>query len=581
MVSVRVMMKDRDMRRRLFMRAAFCGFASLVVAACARPRTEVVAPTAMARAALEQRIGPAGTPGPVHCRADRICGSDVLPGFYRKRDLRPAWIDDALELGNARAFVSALALVTDDGLDPENYHRAAIVDLLGTIDRATQRPPLKIRAEDLADLEMLLTDGFLLCGSHLLHGQVDPTTFHSDWHIKGRVEDLAAALEKGLAANDIPGALDSLRPSFPQYTGLRRACARCRAQIHAGGWPAFPVGPKLVKRDRGPRVEALRKTLAAMGELPEALPSASSDDPDLFDGRLEAAVKSFQLRHGLEPDGVVGVDTEVSLNVSASGRLTQIRANLERWRWVTQDLGDRYVLVNIAGYFVWVIEAGRPVLTMNAIVGKAYRQTPEFSSRITRVTIDPSWNVPPKLAREDILPHIKEDPGYLRKMGFRVFAGWTDGASELDPASIDWARITEDNLTYKFSQDPGPLNALGRLVVTFPNPFDVYIHDTPAHGLFLRAARDLSSGCIRVENALDLVAYILRDDPGWTRDKILAAIDAGATIDIPVPKPLNVHVLYWTAWLGDDDRIQFREDVYLRDAALLKALEEKAAASTS
>ncbi len=574
-------MKDKKFRRRFVALAAVCGLASLIAAACARPRTEVVPPTEMARAALEKRIGPAGTPGPVLCRTDRICGSDVLPGFYRKRDLRPAWIDDALELGNARAFVAALALVIDDGLDPENYHRAAIVELLGTIDRAAQRTPPQARAEDLADLEMLLTDGFLLCGSHLLHGQVDPATFHSDWHIKGRVEDLAAALEKGLAANDIPGALNSLRPGSPQYTGLRTACARCRAQIRAGGWPAFPAGPKLIKRDRGPRVEALRKTLEAMGELPEALPSAPADDPDLFDGRLEAAVKSFQLRHGLDPDGVVGVDTEVSLNVSASGRLTQIRANLERWRWVTEDLGDRYVLVNIAGYFVWVIEAGRPVLSMNAIVGKAYRQTPEFSSRITRVTIDPSWNVPPKLAREDILPHIKEDPGYLRKMGFRVFASWVDGASELDPASIDWARITEDNLTYKFSQDPGPLNALGRLVVTFPNPFDVYMHDTPAHGLFLRAVRDFSSGCIRVEKALDLVAYILRDDPDWPRDKILAAIDAGETIDIPVPKPLNVHVLYWTAWLGDDDLIQFREDVYLRDAALLKALQEKAAASTS
>ena len=534
------------------------------------------APVEMTQAALRARVGGSGATGPVYCRRDRLCGSEVLPGFYRARGFRPAWIDDGLRLTDARAFLSALRLVSDDGLDPSNYHLAAIGSLLAEIDTSSAKSLRRVRPEALIDLEMLLTDGFLLCGSHLLHGQVDPETIHSDWLIKGRVEDLAAVLEKGLAAKDIPGALQALRPAHGVYKGLRAAFGEYRRLVAAGGWPAFPPGPKLVRGDRDVRVEALQKTLAAMGDLHAV---EADGGPDLFDAGVEAAVKAFQRRHGLEPDGAVGAATAAALGVPAAERLRQIRANLERWRWITEDLGRRYGLVNVADFRVGVYEPGGEVLSMGAIVGRDYRQTPDFSGTLSTITLNPAWNVPPRLAREDLLPKIRKDPGYLRRLGFRVFAGWAEGAAEIDPSTIDWSRLAGESLSFKFRQDPGPENALGRIMFLFPNKFDVYMHDTPERWLFGRAVRDLSSGCIRVERPLDLAAYMLRDDPAWTRERIEAAIESGETRAIRVREPVAVHILYWTAWAGDDGRVRFRRDIYLRDAALVRALDERAAVS--
>ena len=206
------------------------------------------------------------------------------------------------------------------------------------------------------------------------------------------------------------------------------------------------------------------------------------------------ASRRFQRRHGLEPDGVVGAGTAAALNVSAAERLTQIRANLERWRWITQELGERYILVNIADFRVGVVEAGREVLSMPAIVGTAYRRTPDFSGTMSYLEINPTWTVPPKLVREDILPKVRKDPAYLGQKGFRVFEGWSEGAREIDVAAVDWSQVDGESLSYKFRQDPGPQNSLGRIKFMFPNKFDVYLHDTPDKGLFNRAVRHLQLG---------------------------------------------------------------------------------------
>jgi murein L,D-transpeptidase YcbB/YkuD len=530
-------------------------------------------PVELARGALMERIGPAGTEGPTYCQRDRICGSDILPGFYRARDFRPAWTDNGLVFANAVSMLDALRLVAADGLDPENYHLAALDSLLAEIKMAQKKRGRPVRPETLADLEMLLTDAFLLCGSHLIHGQVNPETLQSEWFVKGRYEDLAAVLETGLATGDIPGALESLRPGHSVYKGLKKALRDYRTLADAGGWPEFPPGPKLVKGDRGARVEALTKVLAVMGDLTAA---KGKGDPILFDEGLVRSVKAFQRRHGLEPDGAVGLGTAAALNVPASERLAQLRANLERWRWITQDLGEKYILVNVADFRVGVVEAGREVLAMPAIVGTAYRRTPDFSGRLSYIEINPAWNVPPKLAREDILPKVQKDPGYLKQKRIRVFRDWTDGSPEVDPAEVDWSQVKAESLSYRFRQDPGPHNALGRIKFMFPNKFDIYLHDTPERGLFKRAVRDFSSGCIRVERPVELAEYVLRDDPDWTRDKLLAVMDDGETRVIKLRNPLGVHLLYWTAWLADDGRVQFRKDIYLRDAALFRALEERA-----
>ncbi len=571
-------MKRTTKPRRGAAAALPAGLLAALAAVTACGRTPAAAPTETARAALVERVGREGAAGPVYCRRDMLCGSDVLPGFYRARDFRPAWIDDGLALGDARAYLAALRLVAEDGLDPANYHLAVLESLLADVQAARGKGPRVLRPEALADLEMLLTDSFLLCGSHLVHGQVNPETVLSEWFIKGRVEDLAAALDKGLAAHDVPAALDSLRPHYAIYRGLRQAYREIGALAAAGGWPAFPSGPKLASGDRDARVAALRRTLAGMGEL-AAPAGAAPADAELFDGALESALKAFQSRHGLDPDGVAGAATATALSVPAGERLRQVRANLERWRWITTDLGERFILVNVADFRVGVWDGGRLVTSMPAIVGRAYRRTPDFSGRLATVTFNPYWNVPPKLAREDILPKVRKDPGYLAKKGFRIFETWAEGAPEVDAAAVDWSRVEAPTLSWKFRQDPGPQNSLGRLMFLFPNKFDVYIHDTPERWLFDRAARDLSSGCIRVERPLDLAALVLDGDPAWTRDGIERAVEEGTNRAVRVPRPWNVHVLYWTAWLGADGRTQFRPDIYLRDAALVRALDERASSS--
>jgi L,D-transpeptidase YcbB len=536
-------------------------------------KTPPAPPVEATRGVLQTRVGLAGAKGPVYCRNNRLCGSDVLPAFYRARDFRPAWIDDRLALTEAASFLAALRLVSEDGLDPENYHLAALESLLAEIKAVNGKRSRKIRPEALVDLEMLLTDAFLLCGSQLVHGQVNPETFQSEWFIKGRVEDLAAVLEKGLADKDIPGALDSLRPNHAVYRGLLRAFRNIRIAAGAGGWPAFPPGPKLKKGERNARVEALRDCLEAMGDLE----TSECGERAFFDDGLEDGVKAFQRRHGLEPDGAVGAGTAAALNVPAAERLTQILANLERWRWITQDLGKKYILINVADFRVGVFENGREVLSMPAIVGTPYRRTPEFSGKMAYIEINPTWTVPPKLVREDILPKVRQNPGYLKEKGIRVFRDWNEGAPEIDVEGVDWSQINADTISFKFRQDPGPRNSLGRIVFMFPNKFDVYLHDTPDRGLFAQAVRDLSSGCIRIEKPVDLAEYILRDDPNWNREKILAAMAGTTTQVIRLWNHVGVHLLYWTAWLADG-RVQFRGDIYLRDAALYAALRQNASA---
>lgn len=530
-------------------------------------------PVGSVRFILEARVGAGPSGGPVYCRNDRLCGSDVLPGFYRARGFQPVWIDDALALSDAGAFVAALRRVDEDALNPDNYHLPAIEALLDRVRKERNGGRRTASPEALGDLEMLLTDAFFLCGWHLAHGQVDPETVQSEWFLDKGAADLGAVLERGLAEGNIGGALGSLRPRHPVYEGLKKAHLDLDAVIAGGGWPGFPPGPKLVKGDRGERVEALRRALEARGDRP---PSGEGD-PDLFDRGLETAVMSFQRRHGLEPDGVVGKATSAALNVSADERLVQVRANLERWRWVPRELGARHIIINVADFRVALTEGEREVLTMPAIVGKAYRRTPEFSGTMTYLELNPSWTVPPKLAREDILPKVRKDPAYLSDKGFRVFRDWSAGAPEIDPAGIDWAQVDGAAIAYKFRQDPGPSNALGRMKFMFPNKFDVYLHDTPEPWLFDRAVRSFSSGCIRIARPVDLAEELLRDDPEWTRERIIAAIEDGTTRVVRLRTPIGVHLLYWTAWRAADGRMQFRGDIYGRDAALYAALGQRAA----
>jgi murein L,D-transpeptidase YcbB/YkuD len=457
-----------------------------------------------------------------------------------------------------------------EGLRPEDYHLAPIEALLTEIDnRADENAP--IEPEILVDLDLLLTDAFLLYGSHLLAGHVNPETIHAEWLIESRTADLVAVLETVIVRNDVEQGFDNLRPTHLGYEGLKNALLRYEEIMKGGGWRRVPSGPKIEKGDQGFRVRALHDRLAVSDDLEPS----EQDRPDLFDERLEIAVRRFQRRHGLEADGIVGRKTLKALNVPVSQRIRQIKTNLERWRWLPQDLGRRYILVNVANFELDVVENNQVQMTMPVIVGRRYRRTPVFTGTMTYMEMNPYWHVPPKIAGRDILPHIQRDIQYLARKKIRVFQSWRTGAPEIRPEHVEWSEITARSLSFKLLQEPGPENALGRVKFMFPNKFNVYLHDTPARELFKKTKRAFSSGCIRVERPIDLAVHLLQNKFEWARENLRAVVDSGLTEVIRLPEPMPVHLLYWTTWADQDGTIHFREDIYERDKQLEKELDRR------
>lgn len=519
---------------------------------------------------LQSRLTTSEGPRRILCRKEFLCGPNVLLRFYGDRAFRPAWSADDRPLAAAETLIEAIHAAKREGLRPDDYHLNNIQELLARIyDHArTSRPPAP---EILADLDLLLTDAFLLYGSHLLTGHVNPETIQSEWLIKSREADLARILQAALDANQIETALENLGPQHAGYGALKKALLRYEKIMTMGGWRPVPDGPTIEQGDRGLRVRALRTRLIVSGDLE----ASGESDHDLFDEALERAVESFQRRHGLKADGVVGRATLKSLNVPVSHRVYQIKLNLERWRWLPHDLGWRHILVNIADFELYIAENDQIVLTMRVVVGRKYRRTPVFSGKMRYMELNPYWHIPTKIAIKDILPKIQRDPNYLVRQNIRVFQSWENNAPEIHPESIDWSRITAKNFSFKLRQEPGPKNALGRVIFKFPNKFSVYLHDTPARALFQRTRRSFSAGCIRIEKPIDLAIYLLRGDPLWTKETIIAAINSAETQIFRIPEPIAVHLLYWTAWVDSDGMVHFRDDIYGRDKRLDKALNER------
>lgn len=520
---------------------------------------------------IRSRIEAAGVPPRITIGEERIYASVALPTFYERRAYRPAWSGEEGPMPYVDELVRAIRAADRQGLNPRDYHLTKIEAVRAEVqENRTQKRPLN--PGRLVDLDLLLTDAFLIYGSHLLAGRVNPETIDSEWHAQRRDADLAGVLQGALDSGRIEDALKGLLPPQSGYARLREALARYRAVAAEGGWRPIPDGPTLRSDDRGVRVGALRTRLRATGDLDREVLA----DEELFDEKLGDAVRRFQARHGLDLDGAVGPATLAALNVPAARRVEQIELNLERWRWLPQDLGERHILVNIANFELDVVEAGRTAMTMRVVVGRDYRRTPVFSDRMTYLVLSPYWYVPSSIAVKDKLPLIRKDPGYLAGQSMKVFQGWGAEMREVDPRVVDWSKVSAGNFPYTLRQEPGPGNALGRVKFMFPNKFNVYLHDTPSRELFAKTVRTFSSGCIRIEKPIELAEYLLRDDPKWTRESILAAVDRHAEQTVRLARPLQVHLLYWTAWADEDGSIQLRNDIYGRDQRLEDALREEA-----
>ncbi len=346
-----------------------------------------------------------------------------------------------------------------------------------------------------------------------------------------------------------------------EYSRLQKTLLKYKEIAGHGGWPTVSKGASLKMGDLSARVAEVKKRLL----ITDDLISEGSKNEKTFDDELYNSVIRFQRRHGLKEDGVIGPETIKTLNVPVEKRIHQIEINMEKLKLMPKDMGQRYIAVNIAAFELEVIENKNIALNMKVIVGKPYWHSPLFSAKMTHLVFNPSWYVPNSIAIKEVLPKIKKEPDYFVKEGIKVYEKEKGYRKELDASAINWADITADNFQYRFVQVPGILNPLGKIKFVFPNEYNVYLHDTPAKVLFERSSRAFSHGCIRIEKPVELAEYLFRDDPLWTKDKILEIMEAGKEIKIKLPSPIDTHILYLTAWVDKDNVLQFREDVYERD----------------
>ena len=464
----------------------------------------------------------------------------ILANFYANRDYRPAWTDPRAVEELIRATKDSKA----DGLSPEDYHLQAIENLFPP--GKGQAPPELAAARDL-----LMTDALLRLGYHLRFGKIDPQSLFPDMGLKqtGADVDIIKTGQEAIDTVQIPAWLETLRPQNPYYAALKKALADHRDIAAKGGWPAIPPGPTLKKGSKDRRVPALRQRLAMTGDLDAG--SAANPSP-VYDEPTVEAVKHFQSRHGIKPDGVLDAATLEALYVPVAQRLDQIRVNLERGRWVLRNPPEKtQVLVNIAAFTLDYTDAAGQSWQTKVVVGKPYRKTPVIESKIDEVIFNPPWNVPPSIAESEILPKIEKDPSYLRRHHFRL----------------------ESRHPLKIVQEPGPHNALGRVKFNFPNQYDVYLHDTPERQLFGESDRTFSHGCIRVQDALHL-AVLLLQDPAWNMEKIRRILRSTRTVTEKLKEPVPIVVVYRTVTVIPGDGLAFLPDVYQRDFEVLSALDQ-------
>jgi len=487
-----------------------------------------------------------------------------LVRLYQDEGGHLLWLDGTDLTARGRIAVAAINASLDDGLNPEKYYAASIQARISHVTTQTA-----------AELDLLISAGLLAYVSDLSAGRLEPKVSDPELFDYPSPPDPVPVLRRIRNAPDIAAALDDLAPPHSAYHGLRAALAQYRLLADRGGWPPVPEGTKLEAGDRDPRVGALRRRLAATGEAPPDPP-----DPMLFDAALDTAVRAFQRRHGLDDDGIVGNRTLAALNTSIEDRIRQIQMNMERWRWLPHDLGQRYILVNAADFDLKVVEDGRVVLEMGVVVGRPYRRTPQFTGRLRYLVFNPDWNVPPSIARKDLFPKIRKDPTYLAAHDYQLLSDWSAEARELDPLQIDWSAVSS-RFPYKLRQRPGPENALGRVKFMLPNSYNVYLHDTPSRDLFQKTVRSFSSGCVRVAKPIELAQYLLSQSPGWDAGRIQASIERGVTIQVNLPLPIPVYFTYFTAWVDSRGTVQFRDDIYRRDSALYTALIDQLVVETT
>ncbi|RTL31830.1 MAG: hypothetical protein EKK55_00215 [Rhodocyclaceae bacterium] len=534
---------------------SFVTFATLAALALLAPGVHAMAAGEAAPVAIEPATGDSALALRIEQRLrERAAMADETTAlFYLARAYRPVWTEPA----RAEALLAAVDALRGHGLDPADFAPLRLRAAL----------PAEADPDRAAERELLFTDTLAALLFQLRYGKVDPHALYREWNFTPPPNpyERAGELARVLQAPDLAAAVEAQAPDLPLYRALRAELLAQQGLLAGGDWPRVAAGPTLKPGARSARVPSLRARLAAAGES-----VLDARDKSHYDEALVEAVERFQAAHGLQADGVLGAQTLEALNASPAQRVAQIRANLERLRWVAGDLqGDR-LLVDIVGYHADLVLDGQPVWASRVIVGKPRRRTPSLLDSVTHLVLNPKWVVPPTILREDVIPGAARNPSYLANRRMRVV---DRSGQTVDPSTIDWSGARQSGFPYRIEQQSGASGSLGRIKFSLSNPYVIYLHDTNTRSLFKRAERALSSGCVRVEKPEELAVVLLADAERWSAQALQAALDSGRTRTLDVGRDVKVLLHYATAALDDAGKVLLRNDIYGYDAAIVAALD--------
>lgn len=476
--------------------------------------------------------------------------------FYVKNGYQPLWIEGSSFKKSVETVLATLSKADEEGLQPEDYAAAAKVVEAAKGDAAKQ-----------LEAEITLTGYAMEYIDDLMGERLNPRKIGHELYLKAKDFDAVSTFLEGMKSDESGEWLAKLTVQHPEYQLLKKELAALKGKKEETPYPLLEAGPKLEAGNKGGRVEKMQWQLVALGYL------SNTHQQGVFDEATEIAIKKFQEENDLEADGVVGGGTVQALNsFNQQDRLRQLLISMERWRWLPDNLGDRYVKVNIAAFELACFEKGEEKIRMPVIIGRTYRKTPVFASEIRSIVFNPSWHVPRSIAIKDKIRKIQRDPGYLERGGFVVS---DEDGNVVDPSSVDWGSLGAGNFPYRLRQNPGSGNALGKIKFNIDSPFDVYLHSTNEPELFKKNVRSLSSGCIRVENPKALGAFVFNDPEKWSYESVSERMEGTRTQEVKVEKPVHVYITYFTAWANADGKLHYSPDLYGQDQAIWTALKNR------
>jgi len=477
---------------------------------------------------------------------------DSVKVFYNNRDNNLAWSNPNFR----NSLIDTLKNAEAQGLFYNDYHGTELEKMLSNLNNLNQ--------QELIKLDYLLTDAFFKFGNHLLNGKIDPKNLPKTWDIAKNRRNQVKLLNQAVDKNNLEIALRELRPTHPIYQQLIAASKEYqKLKNDFSGFEEIEKGKFIKPGMQDQRLLKIQTRLKSLGYL-RPIDTLSN----YYSESVEKAIEQFQQENGLMVDGIIGNKSIGVLNQGFDKRAEQILVNLERWRWYPRDLGSHYILINIANFQLQVVKGNNTISTHKIVVGRESRKTPIFSNQIEFLDFNPSWYIPPTIKNNDVIPGARKNPSYLAKKNIDVY---NNTGQKLNPFQIDWSSSAVRS--YQYKQDPGSTNPLGEVKISFPNSYIVYLHDTSSKSLFEGNFRAHSSGCIRVQNAVDLAKYLVSDQKGLTSEEIDKIIDKGTTKRIYMDQKVYVHIFYWTAW-RENGKTRFTDDIYNYDDVTYKALKK-------